>query len=100
MQPSKSGDIEIELDITKKAPQVDKNTNYSIEARYLDGGGNNTGFTIFTTLEVKDTDRNQQQNQPPTADFTVTPQSPTINQQVTFNATSSIDQDGQITQYR
>jgi parallel beta-helix repeat protein len=38
-------------------------------------------------------------NQPPTASFTYTPLTPLVNQTVTFNASSSYDSDGNITNY-
>jgi hypothetical protein len=42
---------------------------------------------------------NAPENQPPVADFTWTPQNPSINQQITFDASASQDPDGTITLY-
>ncbi|RJS75024.1 PKD domain-containing protein, partial [Methanophagales archaeon] len=40
-----------------------------------------------------------EENRPPTASFTYTPENPLVNQPITFNASSSYDPDGNITAY-
>ena len=65
-------------------------------------------YTInWSTQEVtvqtdSDGDGTFEQNitlQPPVASFTYTPENPTVNQAITFNASSSYDPDGNITNY-
>ncbi len=60
-----------------------------IGARYDDDLGSYSGSAYVFAKE----------NQPPIADFTWTPQNPSNNQQVTFDASASQDPDGTITLY-
>ncbi len=58
----------------------------------------NQGATHSTAQEVQVSQRPV--NQPPIAQFTFSPQNPTVNQVVTFDGSGSSDPDGQIVRYQ
>ncbi len=63
--------------------------NTALIAAYSNDRNNNSVY-VFTT---------RGENQPPVASFTWTPLNPTINQQITFDASTSNDPDGSIAKY-
>ncbi len=87
--------------------------NNSWDTEVVDSGGNvgeytsidlfDNGLPSISYYDITNSDLKYasiiQQNQPPTASFMFSPNSPSVGQQVSFDASGSSDIDGQIVQY-
>ena len=58
-----------------------------------------TSIYLQFSGKIKITEPSQEQNQPPIASFTFSPQNPFISEEIIFDAASSTDSDGTITSY-